>query len=204
MRIPVSRVRAGYRGALWFCLAAILVLPAIVIWPTLRFDPLATSNRFVEYSWAVILAGLVLIGLFVFGIAARWLALMAWPTRVGIAVDDEGLRFLLGPFGQHTFDWDRMKATYCFEMSLDAEAFPDVVDPDEEVRSYLPRLAHPDAPPGQLNRWFRSYVSQSEAQLANQLRLYIENIRQSNDLRGAVTRSRVRPQANSADNVEPA
>lgn len=180
-RIPVSRIRAGYRGALWLCLSAALLLPAVVIWPSLRFSPTATSNRFVEYSWAVVLVALVLAGLIVLAVAARWWALAFWPGHVGIFAEDQHLSFRLGPFGRRTFDWNRMTATYFFEMSLDMDALPDVLDPDEEVRDCLPRFDHPDASPGQLNTWLRSYVTLPQPEQVNALRLYIERIREIAD-----------------------
>lgn len=175
--------RALVRSLLLMMGGALLVLPAWLVLPTLSFAPTALSNRIthVALAFAVGVPGLAGVILVLSGL--RWLLLAAWPPSAsGIEADDGALRLRLGPFGRRVLDWRRMEISYSFDREDDPDEEPDpellALDPEEEMRTRLPRLRHPDVD-GDVRWIMLRFANVEESALASRLLPYFENARKA-------------------------
>jgi hypothetical protein len=129
---------------------------------------------------AIAVGVMALAGVVLMGAGLRWVLFVVWPRRMGISADEQGLHLQLGPFGNRYLDWVRLETTYAFDLDDPSEADPDrlVLEPEEEMEKFLPRMRHP-AIEGDVNRLFERFAAADEPTLAAKLRPYIEKTRRS-------------------------
>ena len=178
VRLAVTRGQGLVRAAIRIAFGLPLFLPAVRVLPNLHFTPSAVSNRLPDYGWAVIVVTIAVAGAVVVWQGMRWLLFGAWPGKLAIVADADGLSFALGNLGTRRFDWQRMEAVYRFELSAEVDdmALAESLEPEEEMALRLPILRHPEAAET-LNVWLERHAVVDERTLAEALRPFIEMIR---------------------------
>lgn len=183
--VPVGRGRALARASVWLAPALVHGLFSWHLWFNLRLGEPGGPSTIVKVAIiaALIPFGLAGIAMVVWGL--RWLLLAMWPGRVGVTADTHALRLELGPFGNRTYDTDRLDVRYFFELSADSgeEGFEALLPEAEQIRNFLPRLLHPDAK-NPLQRSIMRFADGTESSVAQALRPIIAQWRKEHSTPG--------------------
>jgi hypothetical protein len=180
IRIPVSRIRAIERAFFRMAPGIIAVAVAYGMLSTLSFRPTGVNNRITEYSIALVMLPVCILGLALTVAGFRWLVFSIWPAPMGIVANAKSLSISKGPFGNRQFDTDRLDVRYLFEMSVDSdnedELFESLRPKAEQMQFKLPRMRHPGVA-DRIEREIIHLSSLTERELAAALRPFVDLMR---------------------------
>lgn len=161
--LPASRGRAAARASLWLALGTVLALATFTLYSSIDWGTNGSSSRLVTLSIALAALPVPCIALATLVAGVRWLGLGCWPGPIGVFASENELRLRLGPFGTHGYDTASLDVRYAFDMSVDLEeeGFEAFLPAEEQMRRFLPRLAHPRAT-GRIARRILRYVVADE------------------------------------------
>ena len=169
LSLPRSSTLAS--ATLWVLPAVGLGGVAAIVFGQLQFVPSGTSNRFVDYSIAILMIPFVL-GAVAFAMRAAGLACMAiWPGSVGVYAGRETLTIRLGPFGTRRYDVRRLEVRYPYELPADDgdDQFEAFLPEERQLAELVPRMTHPEASE-LLDRTIRRMAGMADAEIARVLR----------------------------------
>lgn len=69
--------------------------------------------------------------------AVKWLLLSGWPGRLGIKISPDRVQLSLGPFGERTYDWARIR------LRVDPDIDPAILDTLADD-AFATHMRHPD------------------------------------------------------------
>ncbi len=187
VRLPVARLKALTRAALWGIAFLILGAGAYLIYGGLSFRPTAVSNRIVDYSIAVVAAPIVVAAALCALRSLRWALLWAWPGQTEIRAAPDSLDLRLGSFGCWRFDVARLEVRYPFELPEDGD-FEAFLPEAEQRESLIPRLLHPESPEP-IGRTILRFVAGTEPEVAGTLRAAVDQWRAAHDQQRATQRT---------------
>lgn len=181
--LPVSRGRAAARALLWLALGSVLALATFTIYSSMDWGTNGSSSRLVTLSIALAALPVPCIAVATLVAGVRWLALGCWPGPIGVFASERELHLRLGPFGTHAYDAASLDVRYAFDLSVDLEeeGFEAFLPAEEQMRRFLPRLAHPRAP-GRIARRVLRYVVADEEVAAATLKPAVDTWRASQGL----------------------
>ncbi len=169
--VPVGRGRALARSSVWLAPALVHGLLSWHLLSDVRLGEPGGPHTIVELAIIAALVPFGLAGIAMVALGMRWLLLALWPGCVGVTADAHALRLALGPFGNRTYDTDRLEVRYFFELSEDNDegGFEALLPEQEQIKNFLPRLLHPDAK-SPLHRSIMRFADGTESSIAQALR----------------------------------
>ena len=167
----VSRGRAVGRALLWLVLGSVLALASFTIYSSMDWGTNGSSSRLVTLSIALAALPVPCIAVATLVAGVRWLAFGCWPGSVGVFASKTDLHLRLGPFGTNAYDAASLDVHYPFDMPVDLEeeGFEAFLPANEQMRRFLPRLAHPQAT-GRIVQRILRYIAPDEQTAAAALR----------------------------------